>query len=320
MSLFSKSDRRGLILLEWLAVLALVVLWAYTNKKEPGTSDDDSKGKKDSLYHERRAPRTYTYSVPETPVESFPFDPNTADSTTLLRLGLAPWQVQAVYRYRAKHGRYHTADDFKRLPGMTQELWDRLGKHVTIDPKYRLLNVPPKKTDYSPSRSSSQEKGENARPLTLSPDTPEKKTEKIRDTLQYPVKFEELTLVDINTADTNLLKKIPNIGSYRARKIVGYRQRLGGFANVEQVMEACDMPDEVLEWFSLVPVPLKTMDANRLSVRQFMRHPYLSFYQARDLVEYRKKHRSIQQIEELLSLESFSTADIERLRPYLIFR
>ena len=85
-------------------------------------------------------------------------------------------------------------------------------------------------------------------------------------------------------------------------------------------MEACDMPDEVLEWFSLVPVPLKTMDANRLSVRQLMRHPYLSFYQARDLVEYRKKHRSIQQIEELLSLESFSTADIERLRPYLIFR
>ena len=80
------------------------------------------------------------------------------------------------------------------------------------------------------------------------------------------------------------------------------------------------VPAEVLEWFSLVPVPLKTMDANRLSVRQFMRHPYLSFYQARDLVEYRKKHRSIQQIEELLSLESFSTADIERLRPYLIFR
>jgi DNA uptake protein ComE-like DNA-binding protein len=140
------------------------------------------------------------------------------------------------------------------------------------------------------------------------------------DSTRYPVKFEEKTLVDINTADTNLLKKIPNIGSYRAREIVSYRQRLGGYTEVNQVMEACEMPDEVLEWFSLVPVPVKTLNVNSLSVRQLMRHPYLSFYQAREIVEYRKEHGSIKQIEELATLDKFSSSDIERLRPYLIFQ
>lgn len=140
------------------------------------------------------------------------------------------------------------------------------------------------------------------------------------DSTRYPVKFEEKTLVDINAADTNLLKKIPNIGSYRAREIVSYRQRLGGYTEVNQVMEACEMPDEVLEWFSLVPVPVKTLNVNSLSVRQLMRHPYLSFYQAREIVEYRKKHGPIKQIEELATLDKFSSFDIERLRPYLIFQ
>lgn len=322
---FSKSDRRGLLLLEWMAILALVLLWAYTNRKSESENGGESFAA-DSLSRGReqwKIPRNYTYAVPETPVESFPFDPNTADSTTLLRLGLAPWQVKAIYNYRAKHGRYHTAEDFKRLPGMTLELWERLGKFVTIDKKYRYLDVPPVSRTRSSTSSVPEKKTQTeTTPQTKPSDSimqPDEDSIRV-DTTRYPVKFKEKTLVDINAADTNLLKKIPNIGSYRAREIVSYRQRLGGYTEVNQVMEACEMPDEVLEWFSLVPVPVKTLNVNSLSVRQLMRHPYLSFYQAREIVEYRKEHGPIKQIEELATLDKFSSFDIERLRPYLIFQ
>ena len=322
---FSKSDRRGLLLLEWMAILALVLLWAYSNRK-PESGNGGESFAADSLSRGReqwKTPRNYTYAVPETPVESFPFDPNTADSTTLLRLGLAPWQVKAIYNYRAKHGRYHTAEDFKRLPGMTLELWERLGKFVTIDKKYRYLDVPPVSRTRSSASSVPEKKTQTeTTPQTKPSDSiiqPDEDSIRV-DTTRYPVKFKEKTLVDINTADTNLLKKIPNIGSYRAREIVNYRQRLGGYTEVNQVMEACEMPDEVLEWFSLVPVPVKTLNVNSLSVRQLMRHPYLSFYQAREIVEYRKEHGPIKQIEELATLDKFSSFDIERLRPYLIFQ
>ena len=322
---FSKSDRRGLLLLEWMAILALVLLWAYTNRNvesgnggEPFASDSLSRGRE-----QRKISRNYTYAVPETPLESFPFDPNTADSTTLLRLGLAPWQVKAIYNYRAKHGRYHTAEDFKRLPGMTLELWERLGKYVAIDKKYRYLDVPPVSRTRSSTSSVPEKKTQTeTTPQTKPSDSimqPDEDSIRV-DTTRYPVKFKEKTLVDINAADTNLLKKIPNIGSYRAREIVSYRQRLGGYTEVNQVMEACEMPDEVLEWFSLVPVPVKTLNVNSLSVRQLMRHPYLSFYQAREIVAYRKEHGPIKQIEELATLDKFSSSDIERLRPYLIFQ
>ena len=55
------------------------------------------------------------YAVPEVVPDSFMFDPNDADSTQLLRLGLAPFQVRSIYRYRAKGGRFSTKDDFRRV-------------------------------------------------------------------------------------------------------------------------------------------------------------------------------------------------------------
>lgn len=307
--------------MEWLAVLVLVVL-AIVFTRTPRSGRSGGETVSDSLFYGQRRPfpssRTYTYAVPETPVESFPFDPNTADSTTLLRLGLAPWQVQSIYKYRAKHGRYHTPEDFQRLPGMTPELWERLGKYVTIGEKFRYMKVKPRKShpqseefiDSSPQKSVlSTDADTVVKTDSLAPDTARR----------YPEKFQELTQVDINVADTVLLKKIPNIGSFRAGQIVAYREKLGGYTHVEQVMESCEMPDDVLEWFTLVPQPVKTIDVNSLTVRQFMRHPYISFYQARAIVEHRKDHGPLKQIEDLLSLKNFTPKDIERLRPYVVF-
>ena len=60
------------------------------------------------------------------------------------------------------------------------------------------------------------------------------------DTVELPPrqeKFPEGIRVELNTADTATLKKIPGIGSYYARRIVDYRNRLGGFVSVAQLKE-----------------------------------------------------------------------------------
>ena len=50
-------------------------------------------------------------------------------------------------------------------------------------------------------------------------------------------KYPEGTLVDVNSADTAELKKIPGIGSGIAGGIVRYRERLGGFYALIQLEE-----------------------------------------------------------------------------------
>jgi hypothetical protein len=85
--------------------------------------------------------RNSYYAVPQASVESFPFDPNEADSTQLLRLGLTPAQVRSIYRHRAKGYVYSTPEDFARTPFMTKGQWNHLKPLIKIGDQYRLLNA-----------------------------------------------------------------------------------------------------------------------------------------------------------------------------------
>lgn len=305
----SNSARRGLLLLEWIVILVMLGVFIYSWYEPKDTSIQ----RKESFttIKERRtgSSRSIIYAVAEESVETFPFDPNTADSTTLLRLGMAPWQVSAIYKYRAKHGRYHTPEDFKRLPGMTYELWERLGPQVRIARKFQYIDEGEKRSSFSDKKVSLSQNAENAS-FSQKKDSVEER----------PRKFESVTLVDINTADTTELMKIPGIGEYRSKKIVEYRRRLGGFVNAEQVMEACEMPDEILQWVKVsAEMPVKKVNVNKLPLQRLMNHPYISFYQARAIVEYRKAHGDFKGIEDLKGLEGFTPLKIEKLQPYLEF-
>ena len=141
------AQRRGLLVLEWVLLLGLIGVAVWKSKTpKPRTSQPPLGGETRMREWNGTPLQQITYAVEETPVETFPFDPNTADSTTLLRLGLAPRQVRAVYRYRARHGRYHTPEDFQYLPGMTVEQWQRLKDFIRIAPEFRYLDPKPRKS------------------------------------------------------------------------------------------------------------------------------------------------------------------------------
>ncbi len=329
----SQSDRRALLLLEW--VLLLVVVGLFFWKGFPQGKDSPSNFvASDSLQQSAKSHPQF-YARDEEPVETFSFDPNTADSTTLLRLGLASWQVRAVYNYRAKHGRYHTPEDFQRLPGMTNELWERLHPYIRIDRRFQLVTPKPRSYERPSVSAASTSKVPstkvNSQPLekgNLKTDslpyneTLARSEEPVNstDTIPHLEKYAPGTVIDLNTADTLMLMKIPGIASYRASKIVEYRQRLGGFRTKEQVMEACRMPDEVLDWFTVQPVPLERLEVNHLSLKRLMRHPYISFYQAQAIIEYRKKYGPLHSPQELQKLQDFTPEAIERVQDYLDFR
>ena len=297
---FTSSQRRALQVLEWVLMLGIIGLSVRSWMRQKTETEGTEKSRDRSSISAERI----TYAVEEEPIETFPFDPNTADSTTLLRLGLSPWQVRSIYRYRAKHGRYHMAEDFKRLPGLTNEQWERLSPYITIASKYQYVESEPRKS-YSQSASVVYESAE---------------TKEVRkDSFPKQEKISFGQTIDINTADTALLKMIPGIASRRAARIVAYRKTLGGFVSVEQAMEAIEMPDSVMKYMTVSALPVQKININRLSVQQLMKHPYLNFYQAKAINEYRKNKGDLHSFEELSNLEGFRPTDIDRLRPYITF-
>lgn len=325
----SRAERRALLLLEWVLMLAALGGMVYSwTRPDSDTAGNDTPAQQ----HARHATRSkgtrskaLTYATQEAPVETFPFDPNTADSTQLLRLGLAPWQVRAIYRYRAKHGRYHSPEDFARLPGMTGEMWQRLAPQIRIAERFRYVDAEaiaaaarpqctPAGTHQATARDTQAVTGaHHAAPAASATAATE------RDTMLYPEKYRERVLVDLNTADTMQLKKIPGIASYRAAQIVRYRESLGGYVSVEQVMESCTLPDDVLDWLTLTHTHTRKVNLNQASVQAMRRHPYLTFYQARAIVERRRAKGNLHSASELLQLKEFTQQDIDRLQPYIEF-
>ena len=299
---FTQSQRRALLVIEWVLLIGIIAfsIWKAIPSDSP-VKEENEEQKSSPLRG------SWVGEVPkEQPFVTFPFDPNTADSTTLLRLGLSPWQVRSIYRYRAKHGRYHKPDDFKRLPGLTNEQWDRLMPQIRISTEFQYVES---KQSYQESVDEMEEIEEK---LGMS-------YAALRDTSYHQEKIRPGQTIDINTADTSQLKKIPGIASKRAARIVAYRRSLGGFVNVEQAMEAIELPDSVMKYMTVSQVPVSKINVNNLSVQQLMKHPYLNFYQAKAINEYRQNKGDLHTFEELSRLEGFRQTDIERLRPYIIF-
>ena len=298
---FSKADRRVMLVLAGVLVgvvlSALFSVWSGSRETVEGPPADSLAyaGFFDSLRQEKaEAPHGEAAYAQEGKrrVETFEFDPNTADSTTFLRLGLAPWQVRNIYKYRARGGRYHRPEDFSRLYGLTKGDYDRLRPYIRIADEFRLMS------DLYPHGMPKRDS------LAVRP-----RQEKLAAGMQ----------VDLNAADTFMLKKVPGIGSYRARQIVNYRERLGGFVTVEQLAEVEGLPDTLRHWFTVAPGATQQLYVNRMSVNELRRHPYLDFYQSRVIVEHRRKFGPIKDLQTLSLYEEFSPSDLERLQPYVNF-
>ncbi|MDE5560383.1 MAG: helix-hairpin-helix domain-containing protein [Bacteroidaceae bacterium] len=269
---------------------------------------------------------TSYYAVPALEPEVFPFDPNEADSTMLLRLGLAPSQVRSIYRYRAKGGRFSTPDDFRRVYRLTNEQWERLSPCIRIAVRYRYVAMPssgdprlstPKKLSGS-SRNAEYTDTVSPHPATdtvsvAMPVPPRSRGE-------YPVKLSGDELLDVNVADSAALCRVPGIGPYFSRKIIQYRRRLGGYATTEQLLQIDDFPADAIAWLVVSDtVPPQRLSVNTLSTRKLMKHPYMGYYRASAIETYRRIHGSIRSIEVLRGLEHFTDEDLRRLEPYLDF-
>lgn len=301
-----RDDRRAVLTLLALAVVALsLIFWlGESSSPSPTAKETNSREEVNREYaNGRTSPAEKYYKVEEVKAERFPFDPNTADSTQLLRLGLAPWQVRSIYRYRAKGGIFRQPSDFARLYGLTRKQYRELRPYIRISPDYL-----PAADYYAPRRT-----GNNARSVDSSA------TKAPRYTYTARHKLRPGEHIAINSADTTQLQKIPGIGSAYARMIIRYRERLGGFITMAQVLESGPVPESALRYITIDATQVRKLNINKLSLNQLRRHPYINFYQAKAICEYRRLHGPLHSLEELRFSPDFPPAQIERLQPYVTF-
>lgn len=219
------------------------------------------------------------------------FDPNTADSLTLLGNGLKSWQAHNLIKYRKAGGRFRQPEDIRKLYGLTDAQYRSILPYVRIGGKHNHY-----RTDTDTVR---------------------------RDTFPRYVSHKKDTVLELNTADTTQLQMLRGIGRWTAVQIVRYRRQLGGYYSVEQLREIPhidqQMLDTVLGRLTVDTTLITRLAVNRIGVTGLQRHPYLRFEQAKGIYELRRKRLTLQTIDDLREIPGLGEEDIDKLRHYLSF-
>jgi competence protein ComEA len=210
------------------------------------------------------------------------FDPNVDDFKTLLSKGVPYKAVQNIVNFRNKGGRFRSAEDLKKLYNITPEIYAIIAPYASFTAENTLGSIGYKPKDIS-----------NINEIKLS----------------------------LNTASAADLESLRGIGPTFAKRIVKYRQSLGGFHTAEQLFEVWGLDSALVQ--QLVPNLIVDRNAmtlvklNSATKEELSAHPYISYKEANAIVSYRAQHGSFTQISSLQKLHIFAGKDIGRLIPYL---
>jgi competence protein ComEA len=299
---FSKKERRGIAAL----LVIFLVVWVFPSLYErfflsPQSPDTEgfilrwqSSHSLDSANLQSSGSVSETERRAEAAVKPqlFPFDPNTLDEAGWRRLGLKPGQIRTLLRYRSKGGKFRKPEDLLRIYGLAPGQAEQLIPYVEIGGQEKsqapFLSQPSNTSDSSRWR---------------------------------PSRKPGPRILDINEADSSAFETLPGIGPVLARRLVNFRDKLGGFYSIDQVRETFGMPDSTYQRIQpllVVKDPvLRKIDINTATAEELSLHPYINRRAAREILSFRQAHGAFSGPDPLARIQALDPATRIKLIPYL---
>lgn len=215
----------------------------------------------------------------------FYFDPNQINEADWMRLGVKPQTAQTILKYRSKGGRFRKPEDLKNIWGLSPLLAEQLIPYVRIATEPAFGSKAP----------------ERIYPDRVIPTSP--------------------VMLDINQSDSAAWEALPGIGPALARRIIRFRNMLGGFYCVDQVAETFGLPDSTFQRIrnrlQCRTPELNKIPVNDASLDQLKQHPYIRFAYARKWDAYRNQHGRFRSREELQQALLMPDSVFAKLEHYL---
>jgi DNA uptake protein ComE-like DNA-binding protein len=348
----NQSERRGLAVIATVLAIAIVMHY-FSGRIDLKKPADFSEVKK------------LLEQTPVSPVDSlyssrllFTFDPNTVSDDEIELLDLPGTVKRNLKRYIQRGGSFRTKEDFRKLYGMNDSIYEAIAPYLEITVKTVSKVLPPLEAGipenfyFDPNAVTEDELrrlgfNDSQRKNLLAYRDKGGKFNRKEDILRIfgvddrlyervepwmsisvteyvnPVKS-AVAVVGINTADSLSLIAIPGIGPVFASRILRYRDRLGGFYSVAQLREVYGMTDERMEeigkYISVDDESIRTIRINFADQKELSMHPYITSGQAKALINARSAEGPFREPGELVTLGVFTEAEFEKAGRYLTVR
>jgi len=347
---FSRNERKGIIVL-----IILIFLLAVANKlifyfETPAKIDS---ALLDSARHELGLVNDSLNQ--KEPIKTlFFFNPNTIDPVALDSLDIPESVKLNLLKFRSKGGKLYTNVDFRKIFGVTDQLFNQVSPFLLLENETNLrksASSAPKLFLFDPNRATDGEflrLGFSDRQITIIRKYLDKggvfrdKADffKIRvisenqkkilsdwvviESRQNESPREELIVnapvIDLNSADSIELKQLPGIGTVLSKRIVKYRDLLGGFYSVNQLKEVYGLSEQTIRQIEqkvkLDKSKVRKLDLNFSDVNELSRHPYLKKDLARNIVRFRSRNGSFRDLTILRDSMILNIDEYNRIKPY----
>ena len=314
----SNSRAMGVIVLIALLFLFQVVTFVWQKVREREVVAVESVA---------GAPEVAPEGTHEAVGKLFTFNPNTIAEDSLVLLGFSQRQAASIIKYRAKGGKFRVKRDFAKMYVVDSAKYASLERYILLPDslpekfdRRREVSV----TKIPENVTNGTQNGPNVTDSSRNVTTGAKTT-------PYGTKVpKEKYVCNLNTADSAALVQLYGIGGYYARKILLYREQLGGsFVDVRQLLEIEGFSQERFNRLE-GSIVVFDKDVKKFSLKEapleFLRkHPYIGPYAARGVETFlRLKGKDVygsdlQLMEELVKERVISVGNANKLREYLLY-
>ncbi|MCE4563149.1 helix-hairpin-helix domain-containing protein [Maribellus sp. CM-23] len=351
---YLRSDRNSILILAGLLLVSVLIngLVDYLPPKE-GTDFSEIKKLMEEWEAEMEIPDNESRRL-------FSFNPNSISGPQLDSLDIPEPVKRNIISYRRAGGRFKTASDFRKIYGMTDSIYEVVVKYLVIPlekPRSSTSRIDKPKVEaldyFDPNTVAEEElkamgftnyQASNLVNYRLSGGVFRKADDILKiygvdSVLFVKVKpyikldsikevmvpsFDEIPMVELNSADSALLTKLPGIGPAYAKRIIRYRELLGGYYSPKQLLEVYNFPEDTFygleDYVYVDTLEIRKMRINFLEFAELLHHPYLSKEQVAQILDRKKKLGAFKSIAEVAALQSFDDVTFERVRPYLTCR
>jgi DNA uptake protein ComE-like DNA-binding protein len=295
-----RGERRGFtVLLGFCIIAAGWVTWEQWIR--PRTMRDGEelkiawrKFQSDSAGHKPFAKRSLAAITP------FDFNPNGLSMQQWVRLGLSEKQAASIHRFEEQGGRFRTKADLARMRVVDPDLFALWEPYIKLPDSLPRREWQRREWDHGTKQETTTKPS-----WTAHRNQPER------------------TLVELNTADSTALVAVRGIGPSFARSILRYRDRLGGYASLDQLSEVPilrnkpDAVDRLKSLLSVDPGLLHLIPLNTCTAEDLGPHPYIGWKVAKALVAYRHQHGPFKALPEIKGCALVTDSILVRITPYL---
>lgn len=347
---FSRNERKGIIVLVVLIFLLAVANKAIFFFETPAKIDAVLL---DSARHELGL-AIDSINQKEALQTLFAFNPNTIDSVALDRLAIPQSVKINLLKFRDKGGKIYSNTDFKKIYGVTDQVYNQVSPYLLLGNESNQQVMTAKASElfsFDPNTTSDSEflrLGFSNKQITTIRKYLDKGgifrnkadffkirviSENQKRILSDLVVIESgqnvsqgeksavnAPVIELNSADSVQLKQLPGIGSVLSKRIVKYRDLLGGFYSINQVKEVYGLSEQTIrqieEKVTLDKSRIRKLDLNFADVNELSRHPYLKKNLAAQIVKFRTKNGSFRDFSILRDSMILNIDEYNRIKPY----